>query len=97
MRRATDEELAEESRKWDSGELKPTDEGWVDAPEATNYRKYHVLTDERLTEIRSRCESGHPRLSDVWDLLHEIDRLRKDNKGLLSVYDCLKKAYPPTI
>ena len=28
--RATDAELAEEARKWDSGELKPTDPGWKD-------------------------------------------------------------------
>jgi hypothetical protein len=31
-RRATDAELAEEARKWDSGELTPA--GWIDAPEA---------------------------------------------------------------
>jgi hypothetical protein len=31
---ATPEDLAEEARKWSSGEQKPTDPGWEDAPEA---------------------------------------------------------------
>lgn len=34
----TKEELAEEARQWDEGELKPTDPGWEDAPEAVPNR-----------------------------------------------------------
>lgn len=32
--RATNEELAKEAKAWDSGNVKPTDFGWVNAPEA---------------------------------------------------------------
>lgn len=34
MESSREQKLAEEARKWDSGEMKPTDPGWRDAPEA---------------------------------------------------------------
>ena len=84
--RATNEELAEEARKWVSGELKPTDAGWEDAPYAVPRHQEAQQISIRLPkvmvailkEFARRQDVGYQTLMKRWlddRIRHERDKL----------------------
>jgi hypothetical protein len=80
--RPTDEELAEEALRWDSGELTPS--GWTDAPEAVPRAKESVAISIRLPrrmvailkEFASRSGIGYQVLMKRW----LDDRIRQEHE-----------------
>ncbi len=85
-KRATDAELAEEARHWDSGELTP--KGWKDAPDAVPRAKESVAISLRvpapmleiLKEFARREGIGYQVLMKRWldeRIRSERDRRRK--------------------
>jgi hypothetical protein len=83
-KRASDAELAEEARRWDSGELSP--KGWEDAPEAVPRAKESVPISLRvpapmleiLKEFARREGVGYQVLMKRW--LDERIRSERDRK-----------------
>jgi len=68
------EQLAKEAQQWDSGELKPTDEGWEDAPEAVPQTTGTTAISIRLPnkmlailkEFARRRDTGYQVLMKRW-------------------------------
>jgi hypothetical protein len=86
-KRATDEELAQEARRWDSGEVTPA--GWEDAPEAVPRAGESVAISLRmprrmveiLKEFARRSGVGYQVLIKRWlddRIRQERDRLREE-------------------
>jgi CopG antitoxin of type II toxin-antitoxin system len=81
-KRATEAELAEEARRWDSGELTPR--GWVDAPDALPRARESVAISLRvpapmleiLKEFARREGIGYQVLMKRW--LDERIRMERD-------------------
>jgi hypothetical protein len=89
--RATDEELAEEARRWDSREVTPA--GWEDAPEAIPRAKESTAISLRLPvqmvailkEFARRFGIGYQVLMKRWldeRIRQERERLRKEQERL---------------
>jgi hypothetical protein len=81
-KRPTDDELAEEALRWDSGELTPS--GWTDAPEAVPREKESVAISIRLPrrmvailrEFARRSGIGYQVLMKRW----LDDRIRQEHE-----------------
>ena len=79
--RPTDDELAEEALRWDTGELTPS--GWTDAPEAVPRAKESVAISIRLPkqmiailkEFARRSDIGYQVLMKRW----LDDRIRQEH------------------
>jgi len=88
-KRATDAELAEEARRWDSGEATPA--GWKDAPDAVPRAKESVPISLRvpapmlvlLKEFARREGVGYQVLMKRWlDERIRSERDRKKKRGV---------------
>lgn len=89
-KRMTDEELAEEARRWDEREVTPA--GWEDAPEAVPRVKESVAISIRLPrrmievlkEFAQRSGIGYQVLMKRWldERIHqERERFRQEQYG----------------
>jgi len=88
-KRATDAQLAEEARRWDSGKLTP--KGWVDSPDAVPRAKETVPISLRvpapmlmiLKEYARREGVGYQVLMKRWldDRIRAETRTRKKRKS----------------
>src|SRR5262245_8379037 len=90
-KRATDEELAEEARRWDNRQLTPA--GWEDAPDAVPRAKESLQICIRLPcqmveilkEFAKRSGVGYQVLMKRWldeRIREERDRLRQEQERL---------------
>ena len=103
-KRASDEELAEEARRWASGEMTPT--GWEDTPEAIPRAKESMQINIRLPrqmveilkKFASRSGIGYQVLMKRWldeRIQQERERLRQEQERQRREAERLR--HPPTI
>lgn len=96
-KRSTDDELAEEARRWDNRELTP--HGWVDAPDAAPRAKESVPISIRLPrrmvailkEFASRSGIGYQVLMKRW-LDDRIAQEHRKLKGKIAERERIKAA-----
>jgi len=90
-KRMSNEELAEEARRWDQGEITPTD--WVDAPEAVPRAKEAAQINIRLPrqmvqilmEFAKRSGIGYEVLIKRWldeRIRHEAQCIKQEQERL---------------
>jgi hypothetical protein len=103
-KRATDEQLAEEARRWDSREITPA--GWVEAPDAVPHARESTQINIRLPrqmveilkEFARRSDIGYQVLIKRWlneRIRQERDRIREEQERLRRQQERAQR--PPTI